>query len=318
MNATPSGRVIVLGAVNVDRILRCPSLPVPGETVLVVSAVDDFGGKGANQAVAAAALGAPTELVARVGADPDGLRALVKLRAADVGVESVIVDNSAPTGQAVVLVDADGENSVAVISGANDLLSPTDVADALTVLQPLRGDVLLTNGEVPRSCLKAVARSLPTGVRWIHNAAPARSLPAWPSDRGPLLVANDVEAQQLTGATNPPTAASLLAARGAGAVVTMGARGAVVAAEGCTMTLSAPAVAVVDTTGAGDVFCGALAAELALGEDVMAAAMTAVHAGSYAVTGLGARGAMPRRHDVTRLATAHQLPQCPRRDMPLW
>lgn len=255
---------MAVGAVNIDRLLRCPVLPSPGETVLVTSVKEGFGGKGGNEAVAAA-MGTATDLVAKGGGDADGLKALANLRSASVGVDTVITEVSTPTGQALVMVDPDGVNSIAVISGANTLLSAQDVTDALTVLRPLAGDVILTSGEIPLPCLQAVAGFLAPGTRWVHNAAPAGILPAWPQDNRPLLVVNEVEARQLTGAADARAAAQILAEAASDAVVTLGGDGALVAQEGLCEHIPTPVVTVVDTTGAGEVFCGVLAAVLAHG-----------------------------------------------------
>ncbi|KOV13823.1 hypothetical protein ADK60_29455 [Streptomyces sp. XY431] len=312
--STP-GRVVAIGSVNIDRILRCPVLPAPGETVLAAGSAQGFGGKGANQAVAAAAMGAPTCLVARVGADAEGRAALADLRAAGVATDAVHTDPDAPTGLAVVLVDPAGENSIVVVPGANARLTGAEVAQALAELALTAADTVLTSGEVPEECIRATASALPAGPRWIHNAAPAGVLPDWsdPGLRRPLLVANAVEAAQLTGRPAPgaeatdrtdstgdatATTATALAALGDGAVVTLGAAGALVAAGGALHRVPAPEVAVVDTTGAGDVFCGALAARLAQGASLPEAAATAVAAGAFAVTALGARGALPRPADL--------------------
>ncbi len=323
--STP-GRVVAIGSVNIDRILRCPVLPAPGETVLAAGSAQGFGGKGANQAVAAATMGAPTCLVARVGADAEGRAALADLRAAGVTTDAVRTDPDAPTGLAVVLVDPSGENSIVVVPGANARLTGAEVAQALAGLALTSADTVLTSGEVPEECIRATASALPAGPRWIHNAAPASALPDWsgPGLRRPLLVANAVEAAQLTGRSAATTAgttagtgddsgdnsgddrrdgtaatATALAALGDGAVVTLGAAGALVATGGSLHRVPAPEVAVVDTTGAGDVFCGALAARLAQGASLREAAATAVAAGAFAVTALGARGALPRASDLT-------------------
>ncbi|MEU1418411.1 PfkB family carbohydrate kinase [Kitasatospora sp. NPDC005751] len=303
MNRETPGRVVAVGSVNADRILRCPVLPAPGETVLVTSVDEGFGGKGANQAVAAAALGAATHLVARVGADDAGRRALAELRRRVVGTGTVGTEGAAATGQALVMVDPGGENSILVLPGANALLSAGHVTDALAALRLRAGDVVLTSGEVPPPCLEAAAAAVAAvpGARWVHNAAPAGTLPAGAAGPGTLLVANAVEARQLTGDDDPAGAARALAALGGAAVVTLGGDGALVAEDGRGERVTAPPVAVVDSTGAGDVFCGALAAELARGLPLARAAATAVAAGAFAVTALGARGAVPGRADLERL-----------------
>ncbi|MFD5918881.1 PfkB family carbohydrate kinase [Kitasatospora sp. NPDC058201] len=332
---TAPGRVVAVGSVNVDRILRCPALPAPGETVLVTDSAQGFGGKGANQAVAAAAMGAPTHLVAKVGADADGRAALADLRGAGVDIGAVLVDTDAPTGQAVVMVDPSGENSILVVPGANARLTGAEVTEALASLALTPADVVLTSGEVPEECILATAAVLRDGgPRWIHNAAPVGGLPdrPGPAGRGPLIVANAVEAAQLAGARDPgrphdethdeahdeahdevlgethgetrgkaadaAPAATALAALGEGAVITLGAAGALVATDGAVHHVPAPEATVVDTTGAGDVFCGALAARLADGASLPAAAATAAAAGAFAVTAPGARGALPRPADL--------------------
>ncbi|MFI6157943.1 PfkB family carbohydrate kinase [Kitasatospora sp. NPDC051170] len=305
MKLLPAGRVIVIGSVNADRILRCPVLPAPGETVLAAEAAHGFGGKGANQAVAAARLGAATHLVARVGRDAEGRAALADLHGAQVETGSVLVHPDAPTGQAIVMVDPAGENSIVVLPGANAHLTPEDVEAALARLHLLPVDVVLTSNEVPEDCVRAAAAALPPPdsvgrtTRWVHNAAPAGPLPdTGPGGHRPLLVVNAVEARQLAGAEDTQEAARALAPRTEGVVITLGGEGALVATGGAPLLLPAPAVRVVDTTGAGDVFCGALAAGLARGADLPGAAATAVAAGTFAVTALGARGALPRPSDL--------------------
>ncbi|MGW6864836.1 ribokinase [Streptomyces sp. NPDC054901] len=301
MDKPLSPRVLVIGSVNIDRILRCPALPAPGETVLAAMATTGFGGKGANQAAAASTMGATTHLVAKVGGDTDGLRALANLRGADVVTDTAITDLSAPTGQAVVLVDANGENSIVVAPGANALLSADDVTDALTVLRPRAGDVILTSGEVPQPSIIAAIPFLAAGAQWIHNVAPAATLPPFPTAVRPLLVVNAVEARQITGMRQLAEAAAALAAQGSAAVVTLGADGALIADDHGIFCLPAPTVTTVDSTGAGDVFCGTLAAEIVRGTSLQQAVATAVAAGAFAVTGHGARGALPRPGDLKRL-----------------
>lgn len=300
MKLRPAGRVIVIGSVNIDRILRCPVLPAPGETVLAADATQGFGGKGANQAVAAARMGVATHLVAKLGADADGRAALTDLRGAGVETASLLTDTAAPTGQAIVMVDPAGENSIVVVPGANARLTTAEVTAALGAARLLPRDVVLTSGEVPEECVRATAAALPAeGTRWVHNAAPAGRLPApGPTGRRPLVVVNAVEARQLTGAATVTGAAGALAGLADGAVITLGGEGALVVDDGRVTPLPAPAVTVVDTTGAGDVFCGALTAELARGAALPGAAAVAVAAGAFAVTALGARGALPRPTDL--------------------
>ncbi|MFJ8627689.1 PfkB family carbohydrate kinase [Kitasatospora sp. NPDC093550] len=309
MKLLPVGRVIVIGSVSTNRMLRCPVLPSPGETVLAETVLAEgadrgFGGRGADQAVAAARMGAATHLVAKVGRDAEGEAALADLHGAGVETGAVFAHPDAPTGQTIVTVDPYGGNTVVAVPGANAQLTPDEVTAALTRLRLLPVDVVLTSNEVPAACIGATAAALPAagpsgGTRWLHAAAPAGALPdAGPDGPRPLVVANAVEARRLTGAADVTAAARALADRTEGVVITLGGDGALVAADGRSSRLPAPAVRVVDTTGAGDVFCGALAAELARGADLHAAAATAVAAGAFAVTALGARGALPRRTDL--------------------
>jgi ribokinase len=293
--------VIVVGSVNVDRIIRCRVLPAPGETVVGATLEDGFGGKGANQAAAAATMGAQVELIGRVGSDPAGAQSVEKLRTLGVGVGEVSEDRSTHTGHAFVMVSDDGENSIVVASGANSTLRAEEVQAALANLRPRDGDVILTSAEIPTECIEVVPATTPPGVTWIHNAAPAGPLPSWTSDRRPILVTNAVEAGQLTGLDRTQSAAQQLAAVAQAVIVTMGGEGALLAVDGECRSVRGPVVDVVDTTGAGDVFCGALAAILADGTPVAEALRFAVAAGAYAVTGTGARGALPTSRHVSKL-----------------
>ncbi|MEV7603751.1 PfkB family carbohydrate kinase [Kitasatospora sp. NPDC089797] len=304
MRLLPAGRVVVIGPVTTDRILRCPVLPAPGGTVPATGTARGFGGRGADQAVAAARMGAATHLIAAIGSDADGEAALADLRGAQVETGAVRPHPDAPTGQAIVMVDPAGANSTVVVPGANARLTPEAVTTALTRLHLLPVDVVLTSNDVPAECVRAAAAALPTtgphgGTRWLHDADPAGDLPdPGPTGRRPLVVADAVEARRLTGAATAAEAARALARHGAGAVVTLGGEGALLVTGGVLARLPAPAVRVVDTTGAGNVFRGALAARLARGADLPDAAATAVAAGAFAVTAPGARGALPRPDDL--------------------
>lgn len=293
----PVGRVVVVGSVNVDRTLSCPHLPAPGETVLAEAAVVGFGGKGGNQAVAAART-APTALVAAVGDDQAGRDALADLSAAGVDVTEVRALARTPTGQATVLVDAHGENAIVVLGGANAALAGPDVATALGRLDLQSTDVVLSSAEVPGTCAAATARACAaSGATWVHNLAPYRAPEPWWRELPPHLVLNRVEAEQATGEPDPERAAIALARHLPWVVVTLGPRGALLARAGHVAAFAAPAVAVVDSTGAGDAFCGALVAALAGGAALPGAVTAAVATGALAVTTPGARLPTPERAD---------------------
>jgi len=294
---TAGGRVVVVGTVNVDDVFECPALPRPGETVLALSTTRHQGGKGGNQAAAAARWGARTCLVALVGEDEDGAAAVADLRSWAVDTTEVgAVD--LPTGRALILLDQAGENSIVVASGANGALDADRATAALTRLGLTAGDVVLTNGEVAAEVVAAAANAAGTvGARHVHNLAPARAADL-PVTTGSVLVLNEVELSQATGEADTDAGLRTLLTGRPGVVLTVGARGAVVATPAGDVEVPAEPTEVVDTTGAGDAFCGALAAELVAGSDLAAAVRLAVRAGSYAVTGAGARGALAARGDV--------------------
>jgi ribokinase len=296
-NSAPGGRVVVVGTVNVDDVFECPSLPRPGETVLALATTRHQGGKGANQAAAAARWGAPTSLVALVGQDDDGAAAVADLESWGVDTSEVgFVE--LPTGRALILLDPAGENSIVVASGANGALDAERATEALSRLTLTRADVVLTNGEVSAAVVAAAARVAgQVGARHVHNLAPAR-VADLAVTTGSVLVLNEVELSQVTGDADTDAALRQLHTGRPGVVLTLGSRGAVAATREGDATVAAVPTVVVDTTGAGDAFCGALAAELVAGTDLAAAVRLAVRAGSYAVTGAGARGALARRSDV--------------------
>ncbi len=289
--------MVVVGTVNVDDVFECAALPLPGETVLALSTARHQGGKGANQASAAARWGAPTALVALVGGDEDGASALADLTSWGVATEEVSATDL-PTGRAVILLDRSGENSIVVASGANGALDAPRTSAALERLDLTPDDVVLTNAEVAPEVVAAAASAAgERSARHVHNLAPAREADLHATS-ATILVLNEVELSQATGESDTDTALRSLASGRPGVVLTLGARGAVAATADGHTAVPASLTSVVDTTGAGDAFCGALAAELVSGSDLVAAVRLAVRAGSYAVTGAGARGALARRADV--------------------
>jgi len=273
-----TGRVLVLGSLNVDLVTRVERHPRPGETVLGEGLEQLAGGKGANQAVAAAAAGAMVGMVGCVGDDAGGTAYRARLERLGVDVSGLRVVAGTPTGTALIAVSDDGENSIIVVPGANDLLDEREVA-AVDGLGP--GDVLLVQLEVPRAVVcTAVRRAAARGARVVLNTAPYAALPADVVALADPVVANEHEMAALAEAGAEPR--SLL--------VTFGANGA--AWDGVTAPAHEVAGAdVVDTTGAGDAFCGALAASLAAGAERTAALDAALAAGAAAVRHPGAQPA---------------------------
>ena len=289
-------RVAVIGAVNADYIIRVDRLPRPGETVTGGRLSIRSGGKGANQAHAAARLGADVLLVASVGTDTAARDERGALAADGVDARG-LADCAGSTGLAVVLVDASGENAIAVAPGANERLTAALVAERLHGRLDA-SSVVLCSLEVPVVAVVAAAEAAAAaGARLVINPAPARPLPP-ELLRGAVLTPNEGElGQMVPGAAGEDAAVARLLGCGARAViVTRGSHGASIFAAGQEpVNISAPAVNVIDTVGAGDAFNGALAWSLARGAPIPAAVTAAVAAGAAACTGTGARDALPTR-----------------------
>lgn len=286
--------VVVVGSINVDFVVSAERLPAPGETVVGGRLERSGGGKGANQAVAAARAGGAVRLVGSVGDDDLGADALEALRAEGIDVTGVDRVAGTPTGVAVIVVDREGDNQIAVASGANHALSAERVGAELGELGRGAGCVLVSfelTGDVVGAAAEAAHAA---GRTLIVNPAPARPLDPALCRLAPILTPNEHEASALTGAGEPEEAGRLLAAlTGAPVVVTLGARGALVVDGNGSEHVPAPAARVVDTTGAGDTFSGVLATELAAGRTLRAGAEVAVTAASLSVAAEGARGGMP-------------------------
>ncbi len=271
------GRVVVLGSLNVDLVTDVERHPRPGETVLATGPVRRFaGGKGGNQAVAAAEAGARVAMVGAVGEDEDGARYLARLRSRGVDVSAVRVEPGAATGQAWITVGADSENAIVVIPGANADLTLEDLEPVSDLGQ---GDVLLVQLEVPMAVVAAAARRAHgRGARVVVNAAPYAVLPHDVAALADPLVVNEHEALELADSDVVPGSV----------LVTFGG-------EGCSWDgerfdgVAVPLERVVDTTGAGDAFCGALAAALASGADRAEAIRAGAEAGATAVQRAGAQ-----------------------------
>lgn len=298
------GRVAVVGSINTDLLARVARLPRPGETRSGAGFSVVGGGKGANAALAATRLGAPVTLVAALGTDDFGAARLADLAAEGLDLTLVERIPGVPSGVALILVEESGENCIVVIPGANGHLAPEQVT-ALT-LGPR--DVLLTQLEVPLLTVEAaLRRARDRGATALLNFAPFQPAATGLLALTDLLVVNELEAADLLDARaialpDAPDAVTALLARGPDAVaLTLGPHGAVVGRAGAIRHLPAPAVATVDTTAAGDAFTGALAARLIAGDDLFAAAATAVAAGSLTVTRAGAWPALPYRREVAAL-----------------
>ncbi|HET7032110.1 MAG TPA: ribokinase [Casimicrobiaceae bacterium] len=296
--------IVVFGSINVDLTARVERFPLPGETIAGLSFVVVAGGKGANQALAARRAGAAVAMVGAIGNDAFASTGVADL--ADAGVDIRPVRRiDGPTGIAVIVVDARGQNSIVVVPGANRSIAAEDLDDS--VLGP--GTTLVVQLEVPLAAVTGVThRARARGARVVLNAAPAMELPATLLSAIDVLIVNEHEAEALAAACSAPSAPESFAAEmhrrfRCAVAVTLGARGALaIVDDGKFLRAAAPPVAVVDTTGAGDALVGALAAALDRGAFWPRALAEGVAAGSLACEVAGAQAALPMAGPIAALA----------------
>ncbi|WP_052669096.1 ribokinase [Nitriliruptor alkaliphilus] len=294
--------VAVVGSANVDLVVPVEALPRPGQTVLGGDHLRAPGGKGANQAVAAGRLGRRVAMIGRVGDDDPGRLLLDSLRAAGVDTANVRTTPDAPSGIALITVDAAGENTIAVSPGANARVTVGDVQTAGTFLR--HAAVTLVQLEVPLDAVAAAVAE--AGGTVVLNPAPAVALPATTLANVDVLTPNRSELGVLAGTATPRTIDEAVTAaerlpRGMAVVVTLGADGALVLDGDTIEHLPACAVTAVDATGAGDAFCGALADGLSRDLTLVEAARWAVRVAGAATTRWGAQPAMPTPEEVEAL-----------------
>jgi ribokinase len=297
--------IVVVGSSNTDMIIQLDRIPRPGETILGGEFTVAAGGKGANQAVGAARAGGAVTLVARIGQDMFGEQAVQGFLKDGIKVDYVFKDKASPSGVALIFVAKDGENSIAVASGANGKLSPTDVKKAKAAIQ--QAALLVMQLETPLETVQAAAElGAAQGVRVILNPAPARPLPDELLRQVSILTPNETEAEMLTGVKvrderSAGKAAAILRAKGVSTVIiTLGPRGAFVANQEGTQLVPGFKVNPVDTTAAGDIFNGALAVALAEQKPIFEAVRFANAAAALSVTRLGAQPSAPRRKEIEK------------------
>lgn len=298
-------KILVIGSSNTDMIVKVPHIPRPGETVLGGEFVTAAGGKGANQAVGAARAGGDVTFIARVGDDMFGRRAIEGFQKDGIRVDWLVRDPQSPSGVALIFVDASGQNSIAVASGANARLSPADVHRAAAAFQG--ASALIMQLETPLNTVTDAAElAAHQRVPVILNPAPAQPLSGNLLQRISILTPNEAEATALSGVevhdeTTAARAATKLRQRGVGTVIiTLGALGAFV--EGAKVRQLVPGfkVKAVDSTAAGDVFTGALAVALGEGKALLDAVRFANAAAAISVTRLGAQPSEPTRTEIER------------------
>lgn len=302
MNKVQSGLVVVVGSVNMDLMLRAPHLPRPGETVMGREFAQAPGGKGANQAVAAARLGARVSFVGCVGDDALGTQCRAELEASAIDVRHLYTIANEATGIAMIASDDAGENSIVLAPGANNALSCAHIDAAAGLFQDAEILVLQLESPLP-TVLHAMHVARNHKVAVLLNPAPARQLPVNTLRGLDILVLNTVEAAMLSDmvvSSLQQASASAEFFRSCGVqtvIVTMGSDGLVLADDHGTMAYPAPHVKAVDSTGAGDTFVGALAGELTRGRSMLDAVNFAQRAAAFSVTGRGAQASMPSRGD---------------------
>lgn len=303
-------RVVVVGSYNTDMTIKTARFPRPGETVLGGTFVSGPGGKGANQAVAAARAGADVALIARLGTDALGDEAVLRLRAEHVRTEHITRDPGLPTGTAWIVVDDRGENCIVVASGANARLSPADVIRAEPDIAA--ADVLLMQLESPVDTLEAALDiAARHSVRAILNPAPAIPLSRQFLGKLSVITPNEIEAEMLTGVKIEGeerlsrASDSLLAAGIETVIITLGTSGVYVATAEERFQLPAFRVKAIDSTAAGDVFSGCLAAFLDGSRSLREAVRASTAAAALSVTKLGAQESAPSRDAIVSFLQEH-------------
>ncbi|NSW94187.1 MAG: ribokinase [Bacteroidales bacterium] len=297
------GRIIVIGSSNTDMVVKAKRIPSPGETVLGGTFFMNPGGKGANQAVAAARLNGNVTFVTKVGYDLFGERSKSLLEKEGIDTRFIIKDPENPSGIALISVDENGENCIVVAPGANMTLSAYDIDDE--VFNTTKEDVFLMQLEIPLSTVEFVAeKASARGSKVILNPAPAKQLPGYLLSSLFAITPNEVEAETLTGipVDDPLTAgkaADKLFSKGIkNVIITMGAAGAFLRSEGISQMVPVVPVKAVDTTAAGDVFTAGLAVAISEGKDILEAVNFANRAAAISVTRLGAQASAPYRKEL--------------------
>ena len=296
--ANESKEIVVVGSANIDLVASVNHLPVPGETVLGNSFNKIPGGKGANQAVAAAKLGGQVSFIGCVGSDQEGEILRSSLENSDVDCKFLISLPEASTGTAMIGVDAEGNNSIIVNPGANGALIKENIIAAKEIVESAK--VVLMQLEIPTSCVETTVE-MTNGIT-ILNPAPVVDIPKKLLAKVDVLIPNQIELAHLSNKESFNDIDEIeIAAKSLDTetvIVTLGSRGALLVAGNKTELVSPPVVESVDTTGAGDAFCGSLAESLSRGLSFLESVEQSVAAGALSTTSHGAQISMPTRSEV--------------------
>lgn len=297
-----TNKIVVVGSANTDMVVMSKSLPVPGETIMGGQFFMNAGGKGANQAVAAARLGGAVTLIAKVGNDIFGKQTLESLHKENINTDFVFIDDQTPSGTALIMVNEHGENCIVVAPGANANLLPADI---LTIQNINEAEIILMQLEIPMSTIEAVAKEAKNNnQKVIINPAPAQALNDELLNGLFLVTPNETEASLLTGIkvedynTAAQAAAVLLKQGVQNVIITMGKLGAYFQNADLNFKIPAPVVKAVDTTAAGDTFSGAIAVAINEKMNWENAIRFAIEAASISVTRKGAQSSVPYRQEL--------------------
>ncbi|HYJ64841.1 MAG TPA: ribokinase [Parafilimonas sp.] len=295
--------IVVIGSSNTDMVIKCEHLPTPGETILGGNFFMNAGGKGANQAVAAARLNGDVTFIAKVGNDVFGKEAIELFNKENIKTEYIFVDDKNPSGVALITVDANGENCIAVAQGANGNLSVDDLNTLSRVLE--QAEIILAQLETPVATIEyAASIAVQKNIQFILNPAPACKLPDELLSKLSVITPNEKEAEMLTGVAikdidDAKQAAKILSAKGIKTIIiTLGEAGALLYHNNQFNLIAGKKVNAVDTTAAGDVFNGALAVALSEKKSFEEAIQFANTAAAISVTRLGAQASAPYRSEL--------------------
>jgi ribokinase len=297
-------KIVVVGSCNTDMVIKADRLPIPGETILGGTFFMNPGGKGANQAVAAARMGGKVSLISKTGNDVFGKQSVMLYNAEDINTDFIFSDPNQPSGVALITVDSFGENCIVVASGANASLSPNDIDKAAAEVES--ADLVLMQLEIPINTVEYVAeKAYNKGIRVILNPAPARALSDTLLKHVYMIIPNRSEAEILSGIKvndieSARQAADIISARGvANVVITLGAQGALIKENDDYQFVEAVKVDALDTTAAGDVFCGSVCVGLSEGRSIHESVKMAAKASAITVTRMGAQSSIPKRMELS-------------------
>jgi ribokinase len=301
-----SKKIVVVGSCNTDMVIKADRLPVPGETILGGTFFMNPGGKGANQAVAASRMGGSVTLISKTGNDVFGKQSVMLYTAENIKTDFIYSDPKHPSGVALITVDSQGENCIVVASGANAYLTPSDIDKASAEIE--NSDLVLMQLEIPIETVEYVAEMASRkGIKVILNPAPARALSDNLLKHLYIIIPNKSEAEILSGIKvsdieSAKQAADIISAKGVDIVViTLGSQGALIKEYNEYLFVEAFKVDALDTTAAGDTFCGAFCVGLSEGRSIPEAVKLAARAAAITVTRMGAQASIPYRSELSSL-----------------